>query len=91
MILNKTRYLLTKDDIQNTAGPLQAATGLKGGAEAAIHAMKEIFHDDDTEAVILVDAENAFNSLNRQAALHNIRYICPPFAPILINTYREPT
>ena len=30
------------DDILNAAGHLQASTGLKGGAEAAIHAMKEI-------------------------------------------------
>ena len=64
------------------------ATGLQGGAEEAIHAMKEIFDDSRCDAVILVDANNAFNSLNRDAALHNIQYICPPFAPILINTYR---
>ena len=64
---------------------------MKGGAEAAIHAMKKIFQHESTEAVILVDASNAFNSLNRQAALHNIRITCPPFATILINTYRQPT
>ena len=52
--------------------------------------MREIFDDDECEAVILVDANNAFNSLNRSVALHNIQYVCPPFAPILINTYRNP-
>ena len=67
------------------------STGLKGGAEAAIHAMKEIFVSETTDAVILVDADNAFNRLNRQAALHNIQYICPAFATVLINTYRNPT
>ena len=30
-------------DIQEAASPLQASTGLKSRAEAAIHAMKEIF------------------------------------------------
>ena len=35
--------------------------------------------------MILVDATNAFNSLNCQAALRNI----PPFPTILINTYHE--
>ena len=73
------------------AGPLQAAAGIKGGAEAAIHAMKDIFEEDNTEAVILVDASNAFNSLNRKTALHNMQIICPDFATILINTYREST
>ena len=29
------------------------------------------------QAVILVDASNAFNSLNRNAALHNIQILCP--------------
>ena len=78
-----------KNEIQETAGPLQASTGLKGGAEAAIHSMRLIYEKEETEAVILIDASNAFNSLNRQVALHNIQYICPQFATILINTYRN--
>lgn len=80
-----------KSDIQTTAGPLQVATGLESGAEAAIHSMREIFEHQDCDAVILVDAKNAFNSLNRQVALHNIQYICPQFATVLINTYRSPS
>ena len=43
----------------------------------------------EAEAVVLVDASNAFNSLNRQAALHNIQHLCPPLFKILVNTYRE--
>ena len=74
--------------IQQAAGPLQAATGLQGGTEAAIHSMKLIFEQDSTDAVILVDASNAFNSLNRKAALHNIQIICPEFSTVLINTYQ---
>ena len=76
-------------DIQSAAGPLQASTGLKGGAEAAIHTMKDLFESEETDAVILVDASNAFNSLNRAVAFHNIQYTCPEFSIILINTYRE--
>jgi hypothetical protein len=53
--------------------------------------MKDIFEAESTEAVILVDAENAFNKLNRQIALHNIQYLCPNFATVLINTYRKPS
>ena len=90
-IIGKVIGWALKEDIQIAAGPLQAATGLQGGAEAAIHAMKQVFEDEDTEAVILVDASNAFNSLNRQVALHNIQYTCPPFAKVLINTYRQPS
>ena len=89
-IVGKSIAWVLKDDIQEAAGPLQTATGLQGGAEAAIHSMKIIFEHEDTEAVILVDASNAFNSLNRQAALHNIQILCPNFSTVLINTYRIP-
>ena len=77
-----------KRDIQEAAGPLQIATGLQSGGKAAIHSMKQIFDDKKTDAVILVDASNAFNSLNRNAALHNIQLLCPQFSTISINTYR---
>ena len=76
--------------IQQATGPLQAVTGLQGGTEAAIHSMKLIFEQDSTDGVILVDASNAFNSLNRKAALHNIRAICQEFSTVLSNTYRLP-
>ena len=49
-----------------------------------------MFEDDRTDAVILVDTRNAFNSLNHQAALHNIQVISPHIAAILVNTYRRP-
>ena len=46
----------------------------------------QAYQDDAIEAVLLVDAKNAFNCLNREAALRNIRYLCPPLATILIST-----
>ena len=88
-IIGKTIGWSLKTDLMESVGPLQAAGGAKGGAEAAIHAMRTIFEDDNTDAVILVDASNAFNSLNRQVALHNVQRTCPAFATILINTYRN--
>ena len=88
-VIGKTINWILKEDIQEAAGPLQTATGLKAGAEAAIHSMRTIFEDPSTEAVILVDASNAFNSLNRKVALHNIQITCHSFSYILINTYRN--
>ena len=89
-IVGKCVGWVLKEDIQLTAGPLQTTTGLQSGAETGIHSMRCMFEDDRTDAVILVDTRNAFNSLNRQAALHNIRVICPQIANILVNTYRRP-
>ena len=42
----------------------------------------------ELEAILLVDATNAFSALNHQVALHNIRRLCPLIATILINSYR---
>ena len=74
----------------DSAGPLQVCAGQEGGCEAAVHAMRHIFEDPLTEGVLLVDATNAFNTINRQAALHNIASLCPPLSQILFNTYRSP-
>ena len=50
--------------------------------------MRSLFAEENTEAVLLVDTSNAFNSLHRQVALRNISILCPSLAVILINTYR---
>ena len=51
--------------------------------------MHDVFESTETDAVILVDATNAFNCLNREAALRNINYLCPPLSKVLTNTYRK--
>ena len=49
--------------------------------------MRKIFQSENTEGVLLVDASNAFNSLNRSSALLNVKFLCPSRAPALINIY----
>ena len=53
--------------------------------------MRNIFAADEVDAVLLVDADNAFNRINRHAILHNIQYICPIIKHAIINTYRVPS
>ncbi len=78
--------------MRHTVGTVtEQVTNETGGIEAAVHAVRTAFESDENEAVLLADASNAFNSLNRQATLHNIRRLCPPLATILVNTYRAPT
>ena len=76
-------------DIQAAAGPLQFCARYKSGCESAVHAMCQVFESSETKAVIIVDATNAFNLLNREAALRSIHYLCPPLSKILTSTYRE--
>ena len=90
-IVGKTIMQYLKPEMIHAAGPLQTCAGSPGGIEAAIHAMTEVFKEEGTEAIIMVDAENAFNSLNRHASLINTGVICPEFSKYLINTYREPS
>ena len=73
-------------DIQEAAGSVQLCAGQISGSEASVHAVCSLF-----EAVLLVYASNAFNSLNHLSAPHNIRRLCPPLATVLINCYRVPT
>ena len=61
-----------------------------GGCEVGVHAVVDMFNDEDTEGVIQVDASNAFNSINRKVLLHNARIICPQFATYIYNSYCVP-
>ena len=63
-IVDKCIVCVLQEVIQLSAGPLQTVTGLQCGAKKAIHSIRCMFKDDRTDAVILVDAKNAFNLLN---------------------------
>ena len=71
-IIAKAVLSVLRGDIIEAAGSLQLSAGQVAGVEAAVHAVRQSFHADDTEGLLLVDADNAFNSLNRQTALFNI-------------------
>ena len=88
-ILGRSILRIVKEDVQRVVGPLQMCVGFENGVEVASLAMHAVFEDKHTEAVLLVDAENAFNKLNRKVALLNILHSCPSIAPVLINTYRS--
>ena len=86
-IVAKATISLLKPDLIEATAPLQTCAGIRGGIEASIHAMRRMYEEESTEAILLVDASNAFNSLNRQAALHNLQYICPELSNFAKNLY----
>ena len=89
-IISKCIMKTAREDTMKAVGNLQLCAGQQAGAEAAVHAAKEIFADKECEAVLLVDASNAFNTLNRQAMMHNISVLCPTLATYVKNTYKVP-
>ena len=72
-----------------SAGSLQVCAGQREGREAAVYATNKLFEEEETDAVLLVDASNAFNSLNRDVLIHNVRVLCPVMSTYLTNCYKR--
>ena len=90
-IIAKSVASVLRCNIQRAAGTLQTCSGIESGIEGAIHAMRETFELETSEGMLLVDATNAFNNLNREAALNNVRQVCPSFSQFLNNCYQSKT
>ena len=86
-IAGKVVMSVIKGDVQKSVGSLQVCAGQAGGCEAAIHAMHTIFEESENDAVLLIDAANAFNSINRSTMLENIRRSCPIAYVYAFNCY----
>ena len=90
-IVGKTITGFLKEEIRGAFGPLQVCAGHSAGSEAAIHSMSQGFAEEGTDGILLIDASNAFNQMNRSVALHNIQTICKEMSLYIINTYRCPS
>ena len=88
-IISKSILNVIRSEVRAIVGSYQLCAGQKSGNEAAVHALNEIYDEDSTDAVLLVDTSNAFNRLNRKAALANINNLCPALGTVLTNTYRS--
>ena len=75
--------------------PHQLGVGVKGGAEAIIHAAGAVFHDnsinDEDKWVLQVDFENAFNLISRSRMLEEVRKRCPKAAKWADTCYSSPS
>ena len=65
----------------------QLCLGQKSGIDYAIHTLRDQNSKTSADAVLLIGAENAFNSLNRKLALKNIENTCPSFLTATKNSY----
>ena len=53
--------------------------------------MKMMYEDESTDTISLVNASNAFNSLDRQLFLHNISYLFPSIAIFVKSCHSTPS
>lgn len=78
-------------DLKTLGSNVQLCLGQKCGIEHAIHSLLTCFEDPTTDAVLLIDAKNAFNVLNRELAIHNIEELCPSLSNAVTNSYSTPS
>ena len=81
--------MIRKQDVMKAAGSLQVCTGQKPGAEAAVHAVHNIFNDHNTQVVLLIEAGNATAAINRKVMLHKSYYVHIIYTYIS-NSYNTP-
>ena len=64
--------------------------GQKSGSDTSAHTMRNFYKQEETEAVIFVDAANAFNNINRKVLFHNINILCLFVSNYILNCYGIP-
>ena len=69
---------------------LSCVVVLDQGIEAAVHTIFDLVnkHNDDGWCVLLIDASNAFNSINRRPVIWNSHVLWPNCSLFLFNCYR---
>ena len=73
-----------KKDLQQLVSPLQAVLVLKLSVKLQFMRCEKVSTRKSVEA-FYSDEENAFNSLNRKAALHNIQISCHEILVFILN------
>ena len=71
-LIGRTITKCLKSELMVIGSNYQLCLGQKCGIEYAIHTLRKQYEKTDSDAILLIDAENAFNSLNRNRALKNI-------------------
>jgi len=84
--------LATGMDVEESCGTDQLCLGIEAGIEGAVHTMRELLRKrlEQVGASFwwIPRMQNAFNSVNREAALWNSRVLWPRCSRFLFNTYR---
>ena len=68
------------DEMTNLLAPHQLGYGVRGGAEAAVHAARRFLHGmDQKQAIVKLNFANAFNSVRRDCVPSAVQILCPIF------------
>ena len=92
-IIAKSVLMVAGHEVTERCGADQLCGGLNCGIEGGIHFMKEKFQENcgpgSRWGMIMVDADNAFNRINRIHAVWQARCYWPKAAQFVYNVYKE--
>ena len=71
--------------------PRQLGYGVRGGAEAAVHAARLYMQDLQHRCVLKLDFRNAFNTLRRDKMLQAVQNFVPDLLPFVHASYSSPS
>ena len=89
--MSKVACRLVINDMTTLLSPRQLGYGVRGGAEAAVHATR-IFLNNlvPSHSVVKLDFKNAFNSIRRDRMLQTVRDLAPELYPLVYSAYSAP-
>ena len=87
-VVGKVIMAVIERDVAAVTVPRQLCVGVPSACEVAVQALTGLYERDEDTAILLVDASNALNALNRAAAINNIPKVCPAAGRVFVNTYQ---
>ena len=90
-IMGRTITKCLKNELMSVGSNYQLCLGQKRGIDYSIHTPRDQYSKTSADAVLLIVAENAFNSLNQKLALKNIENTCPSLLTAINNSYSNPS
>jgi hypothetical protein len=92
-LVSKVGASMIGHSIENYLNDLQFGVGIPGGGEAILHAVNRFIEDRGGEeglSMLLVDFKNAFNLVDREVMLQEVRRRCPAISRWVEFCYSSP-
>ena len=91
-LVSKIAGYMVVDELADLLSPRQLGYGIKGGAEAIVHAGRKFLQSSASDHVLLkLDFRNAFNSIRRDKMLEAVRELAPDIYPLVHSAYATPS
>ena len=91
-LVAKVAGFMVVEDMAALLAPRQLGYGVKGGAEAAVHAARKFLSNMDPDcAFVKLDFRNAFNCIRRDCMLQAVCDLAPTIYPFVHSLYSAPS